>query len=351
LIAAGVLSAVAYLTRYDGVFVVSGVFLGVLLIDAARLEKGRVISCGLLLAAFAVTITPWGLHCLQEKGQFLYHTNYRDIAYALYGEGAVSWNVFWEARAGDFRSFLDVFLEGPVLFVKAIVSNFHGHFLNDIRDLLGWHTGILVLPGIIITVLRRPKPTRAVYLLLNALLFGVLLTVFYNPRFSLFLVPAYCVLALQTLDWIGAVFSQRRRLMSWLIPAAATSLVVWTAVEGYQFNRCNISKGPTEILIIAEWFERNVPAEYRGEVIVSRTPQIAYYMDLEFEWMPDVKTYDELVAELRTMKADYLYFSYLEARWRPELAFLLNAEQKYPGIMPILFMKNPSAVLYRVEAG
>jgi 4-amino-4-deoxy-L-arabinose transferase-like glycosyltransferase len=351
LVVAGVLAGLAYLTRYNGVFLIAGLFLGILTFDAARLGKGRkALSCALLLVVFALTITPWGVYCLQEKGDFFYNTNYRNIAYGLYGEGKMDWDAFWGTRAEDFRSFLDVFLEGPGLFLKTMFFNVYRHFVNDLGDLLGWHLGVLVLPGMVITVLGRPKSKRAVYLLLNVLLFAVLLTVFYNPRFSLFLVPVYGLLAVQTFDWIAKAYSGAQKLMSWLIPAAALSLVLWTAVEAYEFNKKNISQGPHEILVIADWFDMNVPAEHKGSVIVARKPHIAYYLDLEFNWIPDVRTYDELIAGLRDVNADYLYFSYIEAHWRPDLAYLLNAEEKYPGLMPMLFMKNPKAVLYMVEA-
>jgi len=349
LIVGGVLAGVAYLTRYNGVFILAGLLLGILVFDRARPGKGgRLMGCALVLAAFALTITPWGIYCLREKGQFFYNMNYRNIAYGLYGEGAMDWDAFWGTRAEDFRSFADVFLEDPVLFLKTMASNVYEHFVSDMRDLMGAHLGVLVLPGIVISVFKRPKSRQAAYFALNVALFAVLLTVFYNPRFSLFLVPVYALLAMRTLLWIGGVLPRGRRIAAVMIPVIAAALVIWTAAEAYRFNKENISKGPTEILVIADWFDRNVPPEYRGDVIVARKPHIAYYLDMEFKWLPDVGTYGELMAELRKMDADYLYFSYIEAHWRPELEFLLDAEQKYPGLMPVLFMKNPKAVLYAV---
>jgi hypothetical protein len=349
LIVAGILAGLAYLTRYNGVVIVLGLAAGLLLFDSGRLAGGRRLSGLLLLAAaFALAITPWGLYCLREKGDFFYNTNYRNIAYGIYGEGHMDWDAFWGTRANDFRSFMDVFREGPGLFAKTIVVNIYNHFASDMRDLLGWHTGILVLPGVLITLLRRPDSRQAVYLLLNALFFGVLLTVFYNPRFSMFLVPVYGLMAVQTVSWAGSVLSRRSGIVSRLVPAAALLLVMWTAAEAFQFNKENISKGPKEILIIADWFNKNVPGPHKEEVIVARKPQIAYYLGMDFKWIPDVKQYDELMADLKAMDADYLYFSYLEAHWRPELAFLLNAEEEYPGLRPVIFMKNPGVVLYKV---
>jgi len=344
------LAATAYLTRYTGVFLIAGLLVGILLLAKPNLgAKGRVLACALFLAVCFVVFTPWGVHCVNETGSFFHNTNYKNVAYAVYGEGRMDWDTFWGKEVKNFNSYGDVLARDPARFAGHILGNLHGNFTKDMGRLLGWHLGILVLPGLAVLLLRRPSRNMAVYLIGNLIFFVLLLTVFYGVRFSMVLLPCYVMLALFALMAMARLLAPLGRIGAWLVPGLMLGLLAWTAIASFQFNKEKISEGPWEILTIRQWYEQNIPSEYRHGIVAARKPHIAYYLGLEFRMIPDVGTHRDLIRELNAMNAEYLYFSYIEAHWRPELSPLLNFEEKYPGLIPVVSLKNPQAVLYKVD--
>jgi len=350
LVVSSVLAALAYLTSYKGVFLLGGLLLGVLFFNMSKSSiKRRVVQAVIACAVFFLVTVPWGAYCLSHTGDFFLNKNYMNIAYAIYGQ-EVGWDAFCSLYDEEYRSFFDVIGRDPGRSLKYMVSSVYGHFTKDMGELVGWHMGALVIVGIVFSILRRPSTRQIAYYGFNVLLFGVLLSVIYNPRWSLFLVPFYTVLALHALLSIGAWLYGSSGKASALSTGLALILTVWTAVESYSINRDIIGRGPGEVLAISRRFKARVPYDERGKLVVARKPHIAYYLDMDFEWIPYVKDVDELVARLKDMKADYLYFSYMEAGRRPELTPLLDHRQAPPGLQPFLFSTHPPAVLYRVEA-
>jgi hypothetical protein len=346
----GLLSGVAYLTRFSGIFILVGLFLG-LIVFGARCRNGmrRLLAPVVLCAAFLAAITPWGVYCLEKKGDFFYNTNYKNIAYAVHGEGKVGWDEFWTTESGEYESFADVVLSSPGAVLKTLTRNVYAHFTKDMGTLLGWHIGAFVLLGLVAALFQRPNVPQGIYFLLNALCFAVLLAVFYNPRFSIFLIPAYSLLATLGVYSLAQILTRSARYASAGAAALVLVLVLWTSVQTYNWNSDVIVRGPGEILSLARWFDANVPESERGRVIVARKPHIAYYLNMEFKWLPNADNVDDLVAELRELDADYLYFSYMEASRRPKLASLLDPASSHPGLRHIVHLKAPPAVLYAVE--
>ena len=87
LVLAGLLAGLAYLIRYNGIFLAAAApFL--IWRNPWRLGGWRRWGTGgAFIAFFLATITPWGFHCLREKGQFFYSLNYRNIALEVYEGG------------------------------------------------------------------------------------------------------------------------------------------------------------------------------------------------------------------------------------------------------------------------
>jgi len=343
------ISAVAYLTRYNGVFLVLVIPFCLLILNHDRLEtKKRILLSLLFLAVFALTILPWGLYCLQEKGQFLYNNNYRNIAYELYGKGKISWDAFWSQQQSGVNSFGDVILKDPGLFIRNVAANTGIHFFQDMKQLMGLQTGIFVIAGIISLFFSRPDRKKWTLFVFHIAFFSVLLVVFYSNRFSLFLIMVYVLLALTPLLDKNNVVYQKFRFsgLTLLIPVV---LVLWTGIRSYAFNSRTIQSGPREILTISEWYQKNVPDEEKGDIVSARKPHIAYYMDLTFQRIPYVGSVNEMIRSLRKDSVDYLFFSGIEASTRPDMRHLLNPKQAPPDLIPLVYTRRPPAVLYRLR--
>lgn len=346
----GILCALAYLTRYNGVFLAVGVMLALLFLNIWGLSRReRLMRCAVFGVVFVVVTIPWGLFLKHQTGDFFYNPNYKNVAFLVYGEGSIDWDEFIRKQGEEFHSFADVVSRDPGLFVSRMFRSLYRHIAGDMGKLMGWHIGVLAIPGLALILSRRRSKKQLAYVLFNVLAFGTLVTVAYNPRFSMFLIPFYVFLALGTLAFVGRHVRYHLRAVVRLVPAVFAILIALTVTDTIRFNREKINEGPKHVLTTAEWFRERVPEEMRKGIIVARKPHIAYYLDLEFKWIPDVKTHADLREALNAMDADYLYFSNIEAHWRPELASLMNPEKDHPGLLPLMFIgKPPVSVLYKV---
>lgn len=360
LVWSGILCALVYLTRFNGVFILGGLALGLLLDTRHNRVGARIASAALLCLVFLAAISPWGFYCLSKKGDFFYNTNYQNVAYTVFAEGEVGWDEFWLHRSSEFESFGDVIAAAPGEVAAKLAKNIYVHLKKDMDTLLGWHLGVPALIGLASTLARRPSGRWRVYLVINLLCFCILLVVFYNPRFSLFLVPAYVLLAVLGIEaalgparnFLTKMSGHGRRTRNTAvvpIVLALAALTIWTFVQSYRFNKDVIVTGPGEILSLARWYKSKVPVSERGGLIVARKPHIAYYLELDFDWMPDADSPQELLGKIKEMGADYLYFSYMEASRRPNLSGLLDPSAPPPGLRHLAHTKQPPAVLYAVE--
>ncbi|MBI3110981.1 MAG: glycosyltransferase family 39 protein [Ignavibacteriales bacterium] len=348
---AGILSGVAYLTRYNGIFIVAAVPAAFLLANPLQQEmKERIRTSALFLGFFFLTIAPWGVYCLVEKGSFFYSKNYLNIAYEMFAKGRIGWDQYWSVEAKQFTSLTQVIFADPGLFITTLFRNVVEHASSDLGKLLGWHTGIFSLGGIILFMKERPSARVLSYFLFAFVFFGVLLLVFYGERFSLYLLPAYIALALRTLTWQRLAEYRFWKTLQ-IGGLVGFVLLLWSGLNSWEFNRLNIDSGPQEVAVIGKWFDENIGRGESGKVIIARKPHIAYYLDMQMQLFPYVETYEELVAEMKKTNASYLYFSVMEAGMRPQFRNLLDPRNAPPELRPLTYITYPPTVLYKVQLG
>ena len=349
MIIAGVLAGIAYLTRYNGVFVVLAVPVIVLLVDRTNSSlKERVVSGGTFLAAFLMTIAPWGTFCLIEKGSFFYNRNYLNIAYEMFAKGRVPWDQYWNVEVTKYASLASVIMADPGLFLSTLVKNLYEHLVGDLGLLLGWQTGILVFFGALLFFREKPTKGQSAFYVYGGSFFLVLLLVFYGERFSLFLLPVYVSLALKALTWqrfAGFRFWGRIQVGA----LACYALILWSFSDAYSFNKANIDSGPKEIPVIAQWFKDHGGDVEAGKTIICRKPHIAYYLNMEMASFPYVNTIDSLRAEVKRAGGSYLFFGLMEAGMRPQFQQLLDPANAPAWLRPVTYTVAPPAVLYKVE--
>lgn len=342
-------AGLAYLTRYNGMFVLGAVPVVLLLTNPFQLAwKERLKTCAVYLAVFFLVIAPWGLYCLQERGSFFYNKNYLNIAYEMFAKDRISWDQFWSIESKRYTSLIHVITEDINQFLKTVMMNVVTHGGGDLIRLVGAYTGIFSLVGIV-TLFRKGNDRRVVsYFLLAAGFFAVLLLVFYGERFSLFLLPAYVALALRALSHPRVAQLKVLGRLS-VAKVVVVVLLIWTAVDSWQFNAKNIDSGPKEVLRIAEAFHKLDEKPPPDAVVVTRKPHIAHYLKMRMELFPLVSSFDELKAEVRRVNGSYLFFSYVEANLRPQFRSLLDLRNPLPWLQPIAYTSYPPAVLFRVH--
>lgn len=341
----------SYLTRYNGLFLF-GFVLVILFINYWKIDfKKRLIVSTLFILVFLLTISPWGIYCLKEKGSFFYNENYKNIAYELYGKGKIGWDEFWFKESKSFTSISQVILKDPELFISNSLKNIPDHFLNDMEKLTGWQIGFFTALGFLLFLFNKPlKKINSIgfgYLIVNFFFFVLLLLLFYGERFSMFLIPFYCCIA------VLAILNRNNpiteKLPDTLRIILLIVLVSITAVKAYNYNSGIINSGPNEILVIKDWFNNNIKPPQNEVLIAARKAHIAYYLNMKFKPLPLADNYNDLIAALKRDNVKYLYFSEIEAQLRQEFISLLDPQSEHPGLNALVFTSYPPAVLYKVE--
>jgi len=351
LVLAAFLGGISYLTRYNGVFLASFVIV-ILFVNYWNIDWVKRIKASIVfVAVFVITFSPWGFHTLSEKGSFFYNENYKNIAYEIYGKGKISWDDYWFKESSKITSLTEVVFKDVGLFLSTVVGNIGDNFISDMQKLLGWHLGVFVILGLILLILSNPfkkwKERQTGYYIVNISFFVLLLLVFYSERFSLFLIPFYLVIALQVF------FNEKYKIVKVIDPTIKyiliAGLIIFSLVNTYSFNSKNINSGPTELLTLRDWYQKNVPDDQKGKFVAARKAHAAYYLDMEFKLMPMADNYNEFIKKLREQNVDYLYFGVAEAGLRRELQFLIDPKNNHPGLEVVVYFQNPPSVLYRVQ--
>lgn len=344
-------TGLAYLTRYNGIFLIILFFL-IIIVNYWGIDLKTKIKASLtFFVTFIITISPWGIFLLIKKGSFFYNDNYRNIAFELYGKGKISWDSFWYSGDNQFSSITDVIFNDPVNFITHMLYNVYEHFILDLQILIGWELGVGVILGLAIFILNNPlkiiKTKKFAYMISGGVFFIILFLVFYSERFSLFLIPFYTIIAIY--PFLSDGRSLRKILSKPILISILIAISLSTFTRSYSFNSRRIDSGPKEILEMRDWYFENVPIAERGKNIAARKPHIAYYLKMNFHVIPISENYQDFLDKIKEERDDYIYFGTWEASMRPEVSDLLNPDYFFPGLTPIKSFSDPPAVLYKVE--
>jgi hypothetical protein len=338
-------AALAYLTRYNGIFVLVAIPLIISLFNIYKLElKQRIIVSALFILSFFLFIAPWGFHSLSEKGSFFYNKNYLNIAYEMFGKGKMGWDQYWNVESSKYSSLSQVIFVDPGLFISTFFKNMYGHLFSDLDLLVGWGIGIFFIAGIIGLWRYRPNARQSAFYFFGVMMFLVLLIVFYGERFSMYLIPLYTTFAVVMLTW-----EQWRKIPFYNGMIVTAVLIVWTFVGSFSYNRLNIDSGPKEIKVIADWFNKNINDTDETKIIVCRKPHIAFYINKTMKYFPYVNTFADLEIETKKLKAVYFFYGLFEANMRPQFQSLLKPANAPAWLEPIAFTSTPPSVLYKVK--
>lgn len=218
------------------------------------------------------------------------------------------------------------------------------HFYSDMRELVGTGVGIFVILGALALAVIRPARRSLLYIVFGIFYFLILALVFYNPRFSLFLLAIYLPLAVWpfTLKIRSVYLLWGSRLML----AACVVMICSTAPASVIRVNREIRESPEYLRDIGLALG-NVEHD-KSQKIIARKPHTAYYAGLVPMMFPDKpQSVDELVAYCRANGIRYVLYSVVEARMRPNLRDLVNIDVKHPGLAEVYH--NRFGVIYRVE--
>lgn len=338
---AGVLAALAFLTRYNAVYLLPAGLIAILAGGAGAPRRGRAAIA--FAGGFLLPVVPWVLYSLAHGGTFSFQLHH-NIAYEVFARSrGIAWDNYQRDLQPQFKTLGDVIARDPGAVASRMLINVGDHLRLDAIKLLGLPVAATAVAGLLIGL--RDGTLRAVWPLLvaAALLFGTLVPVFHSERYSLALLPAYATLA-------GIAFGSPRialvlggrvwlKLLLLVIPLGA-------ALAANQKHQARVKDQlPTEVLECAETLRQ---LKRPGDQVIARKWHIAYHAEVEGVGFPFAKGLPELAAYALEAKARWLFFSWPEAETRPQFFHLLDTTAVVPGLVPRRVTRPHPAVLYEI---
>ncbi|MCK4235618.1 MAG: glycosyltransferase family 39 protein [Candidatus Krumholzibacteria bacterium] len=391
LIGGGVLSALAFLTRYNGIFLPAASLFVLLIVNPCHWALGRRLrAAAVYLVVFLGASVPWFLVSFLETGSFLATRNLQNIVEEFYG-GAKAVDI----PNGGFGSLGAVVANDPLYFIKHYIFNIPRHLWMDMRHTLGLWSGVLVALGMLRLVAVRPTRRQRAFFVFALFYFLPMCAIFHLPRLSIPLVPAYYALGFSLLfrsgsekrtrlgRTFGRVFAGRpcwpgrseegtadvrpaddraevmpgstdRFVATRLTPGLAVAILVITALcisqiaRVVKHERIYYNRRPLFISGAANFLEACARRTGREDVqvVMARKPHIAYYSGLKYQQYPRrFRSSQEFLSFAMNRSVDYVVYSIIESEHYPDIEFLVHLEST-PGIEKIY--ENEGIIVYKL---
>ncbi len=356
----GLFAGLAFLTRFNGLFMLIGIILSYSIINIYQVNlKTRLILSLAVTTIFLAIYAPYGFYTLSEKDSFLYNTNYKNVAWTYQAEGKVTWDQFWHedwCAENNIHGTGDVIFYDFGAFVTKYTSTLFTNIEEDFNQLINWLIGILSFIGLLSYIIYFPSKgdrRELSFVILSLIFWGVLGLVFYNPRFSMFLIPFYVAMALRI--FILQKVNSKVPFLKYT-PLILGAILFFTSLsKAKKYNKELIDSGPKEMIKIQRWFDRNQPKPDPEDGIFARKPHVAYFTGLKFQMFPVVKSWDDFLNQIKEKNVKYIYYSYFEYSNRPQLRILTEPNKVPPQLKLIHIQAIPGnskqvpGFLYKVE--
>jgi len=362
LFTAGLLSGMAYLTRYTGVsLLVFAVILFAIIYfkkyknTEAASGKNFLKPVLFYLIPVLILISGWGIFSFVKTGNFFYNKNYQNTAFAFYKPNEMSKDEWTSKHQETYSSMSDVIFSDPITFVKRIGKNSITYFTKDLLRFFPKYISIFAGLGFLIFLLKLKSENlqEKLFLLAGFIFYIQILLIFYSERFSLPLLPLYSFLIIRLFsqDFIQRFNFEFKNLK--LFSLILLLLFSLNFYSSYSIAKEDLNNVPVEILTVRDFVKKDFSEELKGKSIMARKPHIAYYLDMELVFMPYAETYADFIKNLKKSNAEYLFVSEKEGMISSNEELkknLLNTTSFNNEVLEIItYTADPVTVLYKVK--
>lgn len=352
---AGILSALAFLTRYIGIFLPAGTLLMLFLVNPGREHWKKRVGAFIVYAfLFMAVCSPWFVMNHQQTGAILSTRNVENIVEEFYGgtkEHSIS--------PGKFDSVSSLIAHDPGYFFGHFLLNIPRHFWMDMRGTLGIPAGILVMLGLVRLIFIPPSRKRWAFYIYPLCYFLPMCAVFHLRRFSIPITPAYYAIGFSFLvpcrdmnsSRAGPLFGRITDLLKrWRILLAVLfiGLVSAQIVRIVKHERFYYQARPLFVLDAASFLNSHMTSRRKAvsATVMARKPHIAYYAGMQYLRYPRmVMDPTEFLAYGTRHNADYIVYSLIEQKHYPDWHFLMELDST-PGVIRIY--NKPEIVIYEL---
>jgi 4-amino-4-deoxy-L-arabinose transferase-like glycosyltransferase len=341
---AGVLAALAFLTRYTSVVLLpTGVL--ALALGWTGLHRGqRAAAVRGFLLGFVATAAPWLAFSFGsgQRFQFQFHHN---LAYEVFAKWRdIPWDTYQREIQPRFPDLASVIRENPAAVFGRLFINLREHLWFDARDLVGGAVGATAVLGTVLLFADRAASRLRPLALYALLLYLALVPVFHSPRYSMALLPLWVALA-------GHAFGSRRlaapwgRGGAWLKPLLVVVPLAFALRDTTAATARTLEQLPREARRLADQVR---PLLRPGDRVLARKAHFAFHAGITPLAFPFTDSLRTLGDYTRAQGVRWLYFSWPELELRPVFAFLLDTTARVPGLTLRAASDDHPAVLYEI---
>ena len=353
LVLAGLFACLAFLTRYNAVFVYFGGIATIYLTKYNNHGIKKVLkNCGIFLGSSVFFGLPWYIPNTIVNGSPIHNDNIIVLKLNYYKE--IMW--YQPERLESIKTLKDLIMFKPTYFFNKTVSNVINFFKSDIYELLGFYFSLMVLAGVIILLIllvmkhiRFSGPQQA-FFIFPFLNFAILAFVSYNVRFSFFRIPFYAILLTIPLIYLIHLIAKitGKRAVGHGLFILCLFLFLFKFYPGYRKIIEHHKKYPDQVFIFdyADVIKKhNLDESYS---VISTKPHLSYYSGLRAVMFPiNINTLEKLYEYAKENRAKFLLMSANEYIHRKNFRFLADKYGKYPGFTPVKVSKF--GVLYHID--
>jgi hypothetical protein len=382
LVAAGILSGLAFLTRYNGLILPAAALVMLVLVNPSRLTGRRKLNASAwYLAAFLLVVLPWYAANYLQTGHILATHNLQNIFVEEYYGGAYA-----GLRPSEpLTTLSEVVLHDPGHFLKVTATNVVKHLNRDRLDLLCLWPSILFLLGLVRLAFDPLTRRHWAYLVFPLCYFLAMCTVYNQPRFRFPLIAAYCGIGMAFLfgadrnrpsrfnhefrtaagafrkdpggtigegsdgavgNTVSGSISRPARLPLFFTGLVLAGLGLYQVSNIIEAERFYYARRPLYILEAASFLKSDA-TERGATMVMARKPHIAYYSELRQVPFPlDPGTAEDFVRQAVLDRADYVVVSDIERDHYPN-AHYLGFLEKIEGVASIY--RQPSITIYALS--
>lgn len=348
------LTSFAYLTRYNGLFLLVTFLVGLLLLNHFQLSwRERLQKSAVFIGVFCLFALPWLYANYRHTGSPFYNTNYLNIATEFYPDLAQG-NMLQEGTRGlseKFHSLGEVLRYDP----KRLVLHYPKNLFATVKaslstNLVDYRIGGLALLGVAFAWLRRRHKALLLVLLSAAVFLLLLALTHWESRYGFYVMVLYAGFAsyalFRPLEWLR----EKNRCQPQAFILLPIGLLVGLGFFSVAASRKELTKflssHPTEIIAARDYLQSQGVSHPR---ILARKPHLAFMTRGEWIFFPQVKSLDELREWLRDNPVDYIAFGIREVQARPELDSLKDPAKAPIWLQPVWTNDKPAFVLYKPQ--
>lgn len=350
LVLSGLLAGYAFLTRYNQLFFMPPILGYLLLWKPAPNLRLRVKNTLFFLAAYLIVIVPWFILLYKLTADPFYNLNYQNLAYDFIYLGDVEKDYFWQYLSNNYGSAWEVIRFNPLAFLSKFAGNLITHLPNQLKVFFPVYLiGFMVLglvtfsaclfknPFLISSACLPDKATLGFFLITGLSYYFFSGLIHYEERYLLYLLPFYLFFCFYPVHlFVSKLFkpkSGRTIFNKILVVLVYISLIFPMALNSYRFNVTWLRSLPRELIFFKEFLEY-FPAS-NGK-LMARTAHLPFLSGLTYQWIPVVRTRNELDNYLKKEGTELVYFSFLEAGARPTLSQILLDHSPRQGLIPLV---------------